>query len=495
MAEDFNQLSENTGDLDPEVFRKYGYELIDWITDYLKYPGRYPVMSQVQPGDIKKQLPEKAPEFPESMATILQDIDKIIVPGITHWNHPGFFAYFGITGSCPGILGELLCAGFNVNGMLWKTSPSVAELEETVLNWLRDMLGLPEEFQGIIYDTASVSSFHAIAAAREALNLNIREKGMAGRPELPRLRVYASREAHSSIEKDVIALGIGQEGLRKIKTDSQYRMDPEELGKAIEEDLAQGWLPFCTVATIGTTSTTSIDPVGIIADICKKYNMWLHVDGAYGGSAAVIPEMRHLFDGWEKADSIVMNPHKWLFTPCDISVFYCKRFDILRQAFSLIPEYLRTPEDSKVRNYMDYGIQLGRRFRSLKLWMVIRTYGHKGLADRLRYHIHLAKKFASWIEGDENFELMAPVPFSTVCFRARPKNVNLPEKEIEPYLDKLNEKLMEFVNRTGKVYMSHTKLQNRFTIRLAIGNIRSTEEHVGLAWKLLKEHLATVEEK
>ena len=475
-----------TGEMDPEEFRKYGHKLIDWITDYLKYPEKYPVMSQVEPGDIKKELPEKAPELPESMDRIIEDIEKIIVPGITHWNHPSFFAYFSITGSCPGILGELLCAAFNVNGMLWKTSPSATELEETVMNWFRDMVGLPEDFQGIVYDSASVSTFHAIAAAREALNLDIRVKGMAGRGNVPGLRVYSSTQTHSSIEKAVIALGIGQDGLRKIEADSEFRMDTDKLKEAIEEDIAAGWLPCCLIATLGTTSTTSIDPVDKLADICKEYNIWLHVDGAYGGSAAVVPEIRRRYQGWERADSIVINPHKWLFTPIDFSAFYCRRFDVLRRAFSLVPEYLKTEQDDTVRNYMDYGIQLGRRFRALKFWMIIRTYGHSGLAERIKYHINLAKKFASWVEEDENFEIMAPLPFSTVCFRAKPED--LPEEEI----DILNEKLMHSINRTGKVFLSHTKLNGRFTIRLAIGNIRTTEEHIALVWKLLTDHLESV---
>jgi len=481
--EDLNYLSENTGDLSPEEFRKYGHKVIDFIAGYLENPEKYPVLSRVRPGDIKGKLPASPPEKGETMDDILKDFEDIILPGLTHWNHPAFMAYFSITSSCPGILGELLCSAFNVNGMLWKTSPSATELEEVVMNWFRQMVGLPEDFQGIIYDTASISTMHAIAAAREYTGLSIREKGMAGRKDLPHLILYTSQEAHSSVEKGAIAMGIGREGVRKIGVDEKFRMLPGELAKAIEEDLKKGFRPFCVVATTGTTSTTSIDPVSEIADICKKHNIWLHVDAAYGGSAAVVPEMRHLFRGWERADSIVINPHKWLFTPIDISVFYCRHFPLLKQAFSLVPEYLKTKEDETVRNYMDYGVQLGRRFRALKFWMVIRTYGHKGLAERIKYHISLAKKFASWVEEDERFELMAPVPFGTVCFRARPKNLT------EEQIDRLNEELMDSVNSTGRIFLSHTKLQGRFTLRLAIGNIRSREEHVALAWKLLKEHL------
>ncbi len=471
------------GDMNPEEFRSYGHKVVDWISDYLKNTEKYPVMAQVKPGDIKNKIPVSPPEHAEKMEDILKDFQDIIMPGITHWNHPAFFAYFSITGSAPGILGEMLCSALNVNGMLWKSSPSATELETAVLDWLRQMIGLPPEFQGIIYDTASVSSMHAIAAARESIGLNVREEGLCGRPDMPKLRVYISEQTHSSVEKGAITLGIGQKNVRKIPVDHRFRMRPDKLEEAIEEDIKAGYRPFFVTATIGTTSTTSIDPVPAIADIAKKYNLWLHVDGAYGGSAAVVPEMKWIMEGCDRADSMVVNPHKWLFTPCDISVFYCKRFDTLKQAFSLVAEYLKTSEDSAVRNYMDYGVQLGRRFRSLKLWMVIRTFGHEGLAERLRFHMELAKKFASLVEGDENFELLAPVPFSTVCFRAKLKNMT------EDELNLLNEKLMDNVNRTGKVFFSHTKLNGKFTIRMAIGNLKTTEEHVTLAWSLVKEEL------
>ncbi|MBI3949011.1 MAG: amino acid decarboxylase [Acidobacteria bacterium] len=485
-----------SGDMDPETFRAYGHQVIDWIAEYLKHPERYPVLAQVEPGEIRRQLPERPPEEPESMDAILKDVEQIIVPGLTHWNHPAFLAYFAITASGPGILGELLCAAFNVNGMLWKTSPAATELEEVVLDWLRQMLRLPPEFRGIIYDTASISSLHAIAAARELVpGLKVREEGLAGRPDAPRLRLYVSEQAHSSIEKAVITLGIGQAGVRKIPVDAEFRLDAAALARAIEEDKAAGWRPFCVVATVGTTSTTSIDPVPAIADICEEHNLWLHVDAAYAGSAAVIPDMRWVLDGCERADSIVMNPHKWLFTPIDLSAFYCRRFDVLRQAFSLVPEYLRTAEDEAVRNYMDYGVQLGRRFRALKLWMVIRSFGHAGLAARIRQHIQLAQQFAAWVDADPNFERLAPVPFSAICFRARPQDLVEKRKEVEAYLDTLNEALLEEVNRTGQVYLSHTRLHGKFTLRLAIGNVRTTEQHVARAWELLKEHAARLDQE
>ncbi len=489
------------GDMDLEDLRKYGYQTIDWIVDYLANPDRYPVLAQVKPGQIREALPRSPPEDPEAMDSILKDLDRIIVPGITHWNHPAFFAYFSMTGSGPGILGELLSAAFNVNAMLWKTSPAATELEEVVLDWLRQMLGLPADFQGIIYDSASISSLHAMAAARESLaDLRVREEGLAGRPDVQRLRLYTSEQAHSSIEKGAILIGVGQRGVRKIPVDNEFRMDLAALRRAIEDDARSGWRPFCVVATVGTTSTTSIDPVPEIAEICNEKGLWLHVDAAYGGAAAIVPEMRHVLDGCERADSIVVNPHKWLFTPIDASAFYCRRPDILQRAFSLVPEYLRTSEGESVRNYMDYGIQLGRRFRALKLWMIFRYFGHKGLVDRIREHLRLAHQFASWIDGDPNFERLAPVPFSTVCFRVRPKDlVDLLEKspraadEVERYLDSLNEALLEAVNATGQVFLSHTRLRDRFVIRLAIGNIRTKESHVSRAWTLLQDHAANLD--
>jgi len=489
------------GDMDLKEFRKYGYQAVDWIANYLANPDKYPVLAQVKPGQIRDALPRSPPEDPEAMESILKDLDQIIVPGITHWNHPAFFAYFSMTGSGPGILGEFLSAAFNVNAMLWKTSPAATELEEVVLEWLRQMLGLPADFQGIIYDTASISSLHAMAAAREALtDLKVRDEGLAGRPEIPRLRLYTSEQAHSSIEKGAILIGIGQRGVRKIPVDNEFRMEPVALRRAVEEDTRSGWLPFCVVATVGTTSTTSVDPVAEIAEVCEEQGLWLHIDAAYGGAAAIVSEMRYILDGCERADSIVVNPHKWLFTPIDASAFYCRRPDILQRAFSLVPEYLRTSEGERVRNYMEYGIQLGRRFRALKLWMIFRYFGQKGLAARIRDHLRLAQKFASWIDGEPNFQRLAPVPFSTVCFRARPKDLaDLLEKsprvadEVERYLDSLNEALLEAVNATGQVYLSHTRLRDRFVIRLAIGNIRTTESHVSRAWTLLQDHAAKLD--
>lgn len=492
------------GDMNPEDFRRYGHQIVDWIADYLAHPERYPVLSQNQPGDVKSSLPPAAPQRGEAMEAMLADLDRVIVPGMTHWNHPAFFAYFATTGSAPGILGEMLSAAFNVNAMLWRTSPSATELEEVTLEWLRQLIGLPESFGGVIYDTASISTLCAIAAAREAAGVDVREQGLGAVGA--KLRIYASEHVHSSIDKSAITLGIGQSGLRKIRCDDEYRMDPRSLSLAIEDDRANGWVPFCVVATTGTTSTGSIDPVPQIADICEREELWLHVDAAYGGSAAVVPEMRWVLAGSERADSLVINPHKGLFVPLDLSVLYCRRMDVLRGAFSLVPEYLRTGEGDEVKNFMDYGPQLGRRFRALKFWFVMRYFGVEGLRDRLRNQIALAQEFANWIDQSEDFERLAPVPFGLVCFRAHPssfkkeatrsleENPELPHwsrdvEYVENYLDALNERVLEDVNRRGKVFLSHTKLKGRFTLRLAIGNIRTTRDHVRLAWDELNEVL------
>ena len=488
------------GDMDIEEFKKYGHRIIDWICDYLKNIEQYPVLSQVKPGDIKNNLPASIPKTPENMEKIFNDFEKIIIPGITHWNHPDFFAYFSNTGSMPGILGELLTSALNVNGMLWKTSPSLTELEEVTLSWLRQMIGLKENFFGIIYDTASISSMHAIAAARETLNLKIKEEGMAGRKNLLPLRLYASSEAHSSIEKAAITLGIGQKNVRKVACDTALQMDTKALVNLIEEDIKEGCIPFCVVSTVGTTGTTSIDPVGLIAPICKKYKMWHHVDAAYAGSAAIVPEMKHITDGWNDADSIVINPHKWLFTQTDLSVLYCKKPEVLKSAFSLVPEYLKTSNDSEVINLMDYGIQLGRRFRALKFWIVMRYFGEDGLVARIREHINLAKMLRSWMDKSTDFHALA-APFSTVCFRYYPKELKdeattkEKEKIIESYLNDVNKEIMNTVNATGNIFISHTVVQNRIVLRLCIGNIRTQEKHVREAWEILQKFAKEIDQK
>jgi aromatic-L-amino-acid decarboxylase len=468
------------GDMDPETFRREGYRVVDWIADYLAHPERYPVLSRVAPGDIRRSLPAEPPEHGESFASILADFDRLIVPGITHWNHPGFFAYFAITGSAPGVLAEFLSAALNAQGMLWRTSPSVTELEEVSLGWLRQLMGLPDTFEGVIYDTASVSSLHALATARESAVAGVRASGMAGRPELPHYRVYCSDQAHSSIDKAVILLGLGHDALRKIESDAEFRMRTDALEQAIAEDRRAGVVPMAVVATVGTTSTTSVDPVAAIAAICQREGVWLHLDCAYGGAAAIVPECRWILDGAEHADSLVMNPHKWLFTPFDLSAFYCRRMDLLRQAFSLTPEYLRTAEAGTVQNLMDTGVQLGRRFRALKLWMILRYFGAEGIRDRLSEHMRLARLFAGWVDADPDFERLAPVPFSVVCFRAKPRGKAWSEAGLEA----LNQRVLDAMNASGDVFLSHTKLNGRFTLRLAIGNLRTEQRHVARAWEL-----------
>lgn len=467
------------GDMPVEEFRKYGYQFIDWIADYIKNMSDYPVLAQINPGDVKNKLPQTPPEKKESMEDILNDVNKIIMPGMTHWNHPGFMAYFNSSASGPGILAELLSGAFNINGMNWKSCPSATELEEVVINWLRQMLKLPENFWGIIYDGGSSSTMHAIAAAREyKKELEIRTKGMSGRTNVPRLRLYKSEHGHSSIDKGAITLGIGIECIKVIECDEDFKMIPAKLEEAIEEDIKNGWLPFCVVATVGTTSTTSIDPVDEIADICKKHNIWLHVDASHAGTTAIVPEYNHILKGCEKSDSFVVNPHKWMFMPIDVSAFYTPHKEVLKSAFSLIHEYLKTAQDEEVINYMEYGIQLGRRFRSLKLWFVIRYFGTEGIINILREHLRLGKLFAQWIDDEPNFERLAPVPVSTVCFRAIPKT--------ETDINEFNEKLMNEINKTGKIFLSHTKLNGKFTIRLVVSHIRSSEELLTEAWKIIK---------
>src|SRR5436190_9054666 len=482
------QQPKATGDMDTEAFRHYGNEVVDWMADYLSNVGSYPVLAQTAPGDIQRSLPTQPSKQPEAMEDILADVDRIIMPGITHWNSPGFLAYFGITGSGPGILGEMLSGVLNVNAMLWRTSPAATELEQVTLDWLRQMLGLPSPFFGVINDTASSGTLYALAAAREAIpGLHIRQQGMSGRPEVPRLRYYASQEAHSSVEKAGIVLGVGQEGLRKIGVDSSFRMDVAQLEQAIEQDLADGWQPFAVVATVGTTSTTSVDPVAQIAEICERYGLWLHVDAAYGGSAAVDPAMRWVLAGSERADTLIVNPHKWLFTPIDCSVFFTRKPDVVKAAFSLIPEYLRNTESAgdEVPNLMDYGTSLGRRFRSLKLWMIMRYFGQEGLAARIREHNRLAQLVAGWIDESSTFERLAPAPFSTICFRAHQNGL-----DDESKLDTLNEAIMNSINAKGRFFLSHTKLKGKFAMRVAIGNLRTTEKDIRDLWNILQTCLS-----
>jgi aromatic-L-amino-acid decarboxylase len=484
--------------MDSSEFRRHGHSLVDWIADYLANSERYPVLSRVSPGDIRGQLPAAAPDEGEPFDEVLRDFERVIVPGLTHWNHPGFFAYFAITASAPGVLAELLSAALNQQAMLWRTSPSATELEEVTLAWLRQLLGLPDAFEGVIYDTASISTLHALAAARESVLAGVREHGLAGRTGLGRGAVYCSEQAHSSIDKAVMLLGLGHDMLRRIPVDAGFRMRPDLLAAAIAADRATGIEPVAVVATIGTTSTTSVDPMAAIAAICGREAVWLHVDAAYAGAAALLADHRHHFDGWELADSVVINPHKWLFVPFDLSAFYCRRMDVVRQTFSLVPEYLRTTDAERARNLMDTGIQLGRRFRALKLWMVLRHYGAKGLRAALAEHVRLARLFASLVESDSRFELAAPVPFSVVCFRARVfgprRSPGQDRREPRPArpvdeVDDLNRRLLDAVNASGEVFLSHTDLNGVFVLRLAIGHIRTEEAHVARAWALIQHHM------
>ncbi len=467
------------GDLDTAQFEAAARRALDWAATFLKEPERFPVLSRLRPGDVRRALPASPPSSPESLSEVLDDFERVIVPGITHWNHPGFFAYFANSSPAPSIVGELLTAVLNPNGMLWKTSPAATELEIVVLDWLRQMLGLPPGIFGVIQDTASASTLVALAAAREAVpGLEARRRGLVGQA---RLRIYASEQAHSSVEKAGVVLGIGQEGCRAIPVDEEFAMRVDALDGAIREDRGAGLTPFAVVATVGTTSTTSVDPVAAIAEVCAREGLWLHVDAAYGGAAAVLPEMRRHFAGWERADSIVVNPHKWLFVTMDLSVLFTRRPEMVRSTFSLVPEFLRTAEENEALNLMDYGVSLGRRFRALKLWFVLRAFGTSGIEARLREHLRLARAFRSWLESDPLFEVVGPSAFSNVCFRIRFPGLSAVDA------DRRLEEVMDGVNATGEAYISHTRLRNRSVLRLAIGNIRTEERHVRRAYELLQE--------
>ncbi len=466
------------GDMPPDEFRRWAHELADWMADFLAQARDLPVSPSVMPGSLTRAISPHPPEQGEPMEDILKDFQSLILPAVTHWNHPGFLAYFATSASGPGILAEMLAATLNTNGMLWRTSPASTELEQVTLDWLWRLMGLPDHCFGMIHDTASTATLHAVAAAREAQeDLQIRVKGQSGAPPLV---LYTSEQAHSSVEKAAIALGIGQENVRKIEVDGEFRMNPEALDAAIRADLLMNRRPFCVVATVGTTSTTAVDPVLKIGEICRRRRLWLHVDAAYAGIAAIVPELNHILAGCEVADSLVVNPHKWLFTPLDLSAFYCRRPEMLRRTFSVVPEYLTTPEDGQGLNLMDYGVPLGRRFRALKLWFVLRYFGREGIVANLREHLRMAREFGANVSAHEDFELMAPVNFSTVCFRFHPPRIS------EQQLQRLNRSLLDGVNNSGKVLLSHTVLNGKFTLRLAIGNIRTRQLHVDKAWDLIR---------
>ena len=454
----------------PEEFRRHGHQAVDWIADYLARPERYPVLAQVAPGQLTDALPAAGPECGEPMETILADFERLIVPAVTHWNHPGFMAYFAISASEPGIIGEMLAAALNLNGMLWKSAPAVTELEQVVLRWLRQWTGLPEDWFGCIYDTASLGSMHGIAAARQAADPNAACTGASRRPGGLHLGAgaFLHREGrHRGGHRP--GFRAQDPGGRGIPHARRMRSPPPS-----KRTCAAGLRPCCVCATVGTTSTTSVDPVPAIADLCERYGLWLHVDAAYAGSIMVAPEFRWAFAGCHRADSLVTNPHKWLMTPADCSVFYTRRPEVLREAFSLIPEYLRTNDAPRAVNLMDYGVPLGRRFRALKLWFVMRYYGREGMANLLREHVRLAQDLAREVDADPRFERTAPTPFSVVCLRYKGT-------------DDQNRRIQDYVNSTGEIFISGTVLNGRFTLRLAIGNRATRSEHVERAWTLIRE--------
>src|SRR5579859_2884970 len=452
-----------------EDFRRAGQETVDWIAQYLNSVSDLPVLAKVKPGELMDSLPASAPEQGESFQAILRDFDQKIMPAVTQWNHPRFFAYFCCTGSTPAVLGEMLAAALNTNGLHWKTSPAVAELEQRTLDWLLQWMGLEEGWFGIVYDTASTSSMHAIACAREMIAPEARKNGNP-----PGLVLYTSEQAHSSIEKGAIAVGIGQNNVRRVPVDSEFRMRADALAAMIEQDKASGKRPFCVVATVGTTSSTSIDPVPEIAAIAEKHGLWLHVDAAYAGAAAIIPEYRHVLAGVERAHSLVMNPHKWMLTPIDLSAFYTRRPDILRRAFSLTAEYLQPQGDPRAHDLMDYGVPLGHRFRALKLWYVMRYFGRERIAAMLRSHIEWAQRLAALVDADPLFERVAPTPLSVVCFRYKGS-------------DEQNKAIVEQVNATERAFWAHTVLNGRVALRLCIGNLATDWEDVEEAWNLIRQ--------
>ena len=464
------------GDMPPEEFLAHGRRLLEWISEYLGSPHRYPVMAGVRPGDVRASLARSPSREAEPFEDILRDFEERVVPGLTHWNHPGFMAYFANTASSPAILAELLAAAVNANAMIWRTSPAATEVENLTADWLRQLLGLPEGFAGFINDTASHNSLYALAAARALAFPEAGERGLHG---LPAGRIYASEHVHSSIDKAVITLGLGRRGVRHVPADEGYRMKPDALRAAIDEDRAAGVRPVAVVAVAGTTSTASFDPLPEIADICAEHGIWMHVDAAYAGVAAIAEEFRPLLAGWERADSIVLNAHKWLFTPMDCALLYCRRPEALADAFSVIPPYLRTCDADQSRDLMNYGVALGRSFRALKLWFVLRYFGGRGLADRLREHCRLARRFAGWVRASDRWQLVCPATLSLVVFRYRVPGMG------RERTNQANERILDAVNASGDVFLSHTVLDGRYVLRLSVGNLRTRQEHVDRAWRRL----------
>lgn len=470
--------------MDKESFRQFGYRFVDWVADYFEEVENYPVRSQVSPGEIKNQLPREAPCQGEPMEALFKDFNELILPGITHWQHPSWFAYFPANNSPPSILAEILTAGLGAQCMIWQTSPAAAELEEVVMEWLRQMLGLPEEMEGVIQDTASTSSLVALLTAREkATDFGANQRGFR-----EDLRIYISEEAHSSVEKGAKIAGYGKQSICSIPTDENFAMDPSELEEAVIRDKQKGFKPACVVATVGTTSSTAVDPLVPIGEICKRHDLWFHVDAAFAGTAAILPEKRGILEGMKYVDSFVFNPHKWMLTNFDCSAYFVRDPGLLIRTFEIHPEYLKTGLDAKVKNFRDWGIQLGRRFRALKLWFVIRSYGVEGLQKIIREHLRLAQMFKERILEEKNFELMAPVDFSVICFR-------LNDGRKEEKLDSLNKEFLEMLNETGEVFLSQTTLRGKYVLRMAIGARMTTERHVTQAWQLVSSISKTVLKK
>jgi aromatic-L-amino-acid decarboxylase len=480
---------EELGDTPPEIFRQQLRELADWIADYRETIADRPISGNVRPGEILSQLDRDPPETGTPFEKIFAEIDRVIIPGVVHWDHPQFMSYFGCTTTNPGILAEMITGALNVNTMTWRTAPAGTELETLVLDWLRQWLTLPNEFTGVVYDTASISTMHALATAREQAAPDTRKLGLTGR-DLPRFRIYASDQAHSSIEKGAIALGIGEDNVQRVQSDNEFRMDVAALRAMIARDLGEKFKPLAVVATVGTTSTASVDPVSEIAKVCREYNIWLHIDGAYGAGLALLPECKWVAAGWSEADSIVVNPHKMLFVPLDFSTLYMRDIGRLRRLFTLAPEYLhlRDPVGAEI-NYMDYGVQLGRRFRALKAWVVWRTFGREGIAARIRDHLRLAKLFAEWVQKDKRFELAAPVMMGVVCFRWVGSTSTSKSKSTSDTrnIDELNMKMVERINASGRGYITQTKLRGHAVMRIGLGNVLTTEEHLRNVWELIQE--------
>jgi len=469
---------QSPGDTPPEEFRKQLHELADWIADFRENIESLRVAPNEKPGAVRAQLPAQPPEKGEPFEKILNDVDRLIVPGMVHWSHPMFLGYFGWTTTAPGILGEIITAPLNVNAMTWRTCPAATELETVVIDWLRQWLGLPDEFGGVVYDTASVGIMHALAVAREQAAPSTRKLGLTNR-DLPRFRIYTSDQAHSAAEKSAIALGIGEENVRRVPSDNEFRMEISTLRRMIAQDRQEAFQPLAVVVTVGTTSSASVDPIPEIAKICREEKMWLHIDGAYGGAFAMVPEYKWVSRGWEMADSIVVNPHKTLFVPLDFSVLYVRDLERLRHVFTLVPEVLRGDTIEGEKNYMDYGIQLGRRFRALKAWVIWRSLGREGIVERLCEQIRLANLLASWIKSDNRFELAAPISMGVVCFRF----VRADKGEI----DRSNSEIVERINSSGRAYLTQTKLRGRTVMRIGLGNVLTMEEHLRKAWEIIQE--------